>query len=54
MNDGDTSSKINSLNNIPRCVSCRRIIQADELFGAHGLCSQCLETECRGDGMGGE
>ncbi len=52
MSDGDTSSKI-ATDQSP-CVGCRRVIHADELYGAHGLCSQCLESECRGDGIGGE
>jgi len=27
------------------CVSCHRVIRFDELFGAFGLCSQCLGSD---------
>ncbi len=41
MRDGDTSAKIAS--DDAQCASCQRTIYANELYGAHGLCSQCLE-----------
>lgn len=54
MNDGDTSPKIKVDSDLSQCVGCYRTIHFNELYGAHGLCSQCLEIECRGDGVGGE
>lgn len=36
------------------CSSCGRPITKGMVYGAHGLCSECLETEVRGDGIGGE
>lgn len=53
MNDGDTAPKIIRLNESV-CASCHRIIRLDELYGAFGLCSQCLEHEGLRDAMGGE
>jgi predicted RNA-binding Zn-ribbon protein involved in translation (DUF1610 family) len=52
MKDGDSSKKIETTGSI--CASCHRKIHPNELYGAHGLCSQCLESEVRGDGIGGE
>lgn len=52
-NDGDTSPKIKSDSDLSQCVSCHRMIHFDELYGASGLCSQCLETEGMGDHHGG-
>lgn len=52
MQDGDTQAKNSQDNGI--CVSCKRVILVNELYGAHGLCSQCLEVDVRGDGIGGE
>lgn len=49
--DGDTSPK--RVVEITNCAGCRRRIHPDELFGAHGLCSQCLETEGLGEHSGG-
>jgi hypothetical protein len=54
MRDGNTSPRVLDDKDNGTCASCRRIIYAGELYGAHGLCTSCLETECRGDGIGGE
>jgi hypothetical protein len=42
MNDGDTSPKIKAVSDLSQCVSCYRTIRFDELYGAHGMCSQCI------------
>ena len=54
MQDGNTSPKIKMDSDRAQCMGCRRTISANELYGAHGLCSQCLEGEGLNDGMGGE
>ncbi len=52
MKDGNTSPKVlDDLDNAV-CASCRRVIFAGELYGAHGLCSQCLEDD-HGEHHGG-
>lgn len=52
--DGNTTPKINLDSDRMQCVGCHRTIRANELYGAHGLCSQCLESNGLHDGMGGE
>ncbi len=47
MRDGNTSPRVLDEKDNGVCVGCRRIIYAGELYGAHGLCSSCLE-----DGLG--
>jgi acetyl-CoA carboxylase beta subunit len=42
MSDGDSSPKIKLDSDISKCVSCHREIYFNELFSAHGMCSQCL------------
>jgi hypothetical protein len=45
MKDGDTSPKIKTDSDLSQCVSCHRTIHFNELYGAHGLCSQCLAAD---------
>ena len=54
MNDGATAPKI--LDDIDNfiCADCKRVVYAGEQYGAHAMCSQCLEHNFRGDGIGGE
>jgi len=46
MRDGNSSPRVLDDVDNAVCASCRRTIYAGELYGAHGLCSQCL-----GDGL---
>lgn len=39
------SDKIKADSNLSECVGCHRPIRFDELYGAHGLCSQCLAAD---------
>ena len=45
MQDGDTGQKIKAEGDYSQCVGCHRIIHFNELYGAHGLCSQCLAAD---------
>lgn len=36
-----------------QCLGCKRSVGVDELYGAFGLCSQCLATEGLDEHNGG-
>jgi len=44
--DGNTSPQIATENS--QCAECKRTIYSNEKYGAHGLCSQCMEDEHHG------
>ena len=39
------SDKIKIDSGLSECVGCHRPIRFDELYGSHGLCSQCLAAD---------
>lgn len=46
MSDDETiKPKSNSLVDVWACLVCKRSVHINELYGAFGMCSQCLATE---------